>query len=143
MVGVDESPASEAALAFAHDWASRHSAPLVVVHAWADMAVDPKIVNLLYTDDVREEETRLLAERLAGWQEKYPDVEVRRELPRKRPARALLERSRGARLLVVGSRGRGEISGRLLGSTSQALIHRADCPVAVIRGDTPGPSGSR
>ncbi len=108
VVGVDGSPASEATLAFAHVWASRHAAPLVVVDAWADTAVDSKIVNLLYSDDVREEETRMLAELLAGWQEKYPDVEVRRELPRKRPARALLDSpekpSRRQRSTCGGSR---------------------------------------
>jgi nucleotide-binding universal stress UspA family protein len=132
VVGLDGSPTSEAALAFAFDWATRHAAPLVAVHAWTDVTVDPAVATLLYRDDVREEESRLLAEQLAGWGEKYPDVAVQRVLAPDRAAHALLERSETARLLVVGARGRGGMAGLLLGSTSQALLHRAGCPVAVI-----------
>jgi len=74
-----------------------------------------------------------LAERLAGWQEKYPDVHVRREVVRDHPSRALLRYAEGARLIVVGTRGRGGFSGLVLGSTGQHLLHHAPCPVAVVR----------
>ena len=79
------------------------------------------------------DEREVLADRLAGWAEKYPDVTVRRLVARDRPARALVEESGRAQLVVVGSRGRGGISGLLLGSVSQALLHHAACPVAVVR----------
>jgi nucleotide-binding universal stress UspA family protein len=60
-------------------------------------------------------------------------VVVHRELRHQRPTTALLEHSRTAQLVVVGSRGRGGFSGMLLGSTSHALASHAHCPVIVIR----------
>lgn len=72
---------------------------------------------------------------MAVWQEKYPDVPVETVVTRGRPVRTLLERGEHAQLIVVGSRGRGGFKGMLLGSTSQALVTHAPCPVAVVRGD--------
>ncbi|WNV84780.1 universal stress protein [Umezawaea sp. Da 62-37] len=136
VVGVDGSPASEAAIAFAFDAASVLEAPLTAVLSWTDALVDSAFQATRFTmAELADEEgqTRLLAERLAGWQEKYPDVSVDRVVVRDRPAIALLRLADHARLLVVGSRGRGGFTGMLLGSTSQALVHHAPCPVAVVR----------
>ncbi|MHA6794271.1 universal stress protein [Pseudonocardia bannensis] len=133
VVGVDGSPTSEAALAFAFDTAARRRAPLLVVHTWQDLMLDPKVAPLLDWDARAATERRVLAERLAGWSEKYPDVEVRRLVTRDRPARALREQSVDAQLVVVGSRGRGGFAGLLLGSVSQTLLHHSHCPVAVVR----------
>jgi nucleotide-binding universal stress UspA family protein len=58
---------------------------------------------------------------------------VQRIVRRDRPAHALTELSRNAQLVVVGSRGRGGFTGMLLGSVSHAVLHRAHCPVAVVR----------
>jgi nucleotide-binding universal stress UspA family protein len=82
---------------------------------------------------VAAEEERVLAERLVGWQDKYPDVEVRRVVAKDRPVRCLLDAAVGARMLVVGSRGRGGVPGMLLGSTSQSLLYAAACPLAIVR----------
>ena len=77
----------------------------------------------------------MLAEQTAGWQEKYPDVDVRRLVLKDRPVHALLSiaEEQGAQLIVVGSRGHGGFLGMGLGSVSQSLVHHASCPVAVVR----------
>ena len=140
VVGVDGSPTSEAATAFAFEAASLRRVPLVAVHVWRDVLVDATMAPLLDWDVIDSDEREVLAERLAGWTEKYPDVPVRRLVARDRPARALVEESGRAQLVVVGSRGRGGFHGLLLGSVSQALLHHAHCPVAVVRsprGDEP------
>jgi nucleotide-binding universal stress UspA family protein len=78
-------------------------------------------------------EHEILAGRLAGWGEKFPHAPVHRVVAYDRPAHTLLEQSAGAQLVVVGSRGRGAFAGLVLGSVSQALLHHATCPVAVVR----------
>ncbi|MEU4804095.1 universal stress protein [Actinosynnema sp. NPDC023587] len=135
VVGVDGSPASERAVEFAFEAASMRDAPLVAVIAGNDVAVDSAFGSPLAVDwdRIEEDERVVLAERLAGWQERYPDVEVERVVVRDRPVRALLKFADRAQLLVVGSRGRGGFKGMLLGSTSQTLVYHAPCPLAVVR----------
>jgi nucleotide-binding universal stress UspA family protein len=136
VVGVDGSPASEAAIGFAFEAASTRGVPLTAVMTWTDFLVDsPHDEARLAIDweQVEESERRLLAQRMAGWQEKYPDVRVDRVVLRDRPVRALLRLAEDAQLLVVGSRGHGGFTGMLLGSTSQALVYHAPCPLAVVR----------
>ncbi|MDX8056503.1 universal stress protein [Lentzea sp. BCCO 10_0798] len=136
VVGVDGSPTSEAALAFAFEAASTRGVALTALMTSQDFTVDSAYhVSRIAIDwaQVEEDERRLLAQRLAGWQEKYPDVEVRRVVLRDRPARALMRYGAEAQLLVVGSHGHGGFAGMLLGSTSQALVHHAPCPLAIVR----------
>ena len=131
VVGVDGSRLSEAALEFAVDAALRRRTTLVAVHAWQDTA-DPRLAPLIDGDAVAVEEAAVLAERLAGRQDKHPDLTIERRLVRDRPAQELTALSEGAQLVVVGSRGRGGFAGLLLGSVSQALPRHAACPVAVV-----------
>jgi nucleotide-binding universal stress UspA family protein len=138
VVGVDGSPTSEAAVEFAFEAAALRKVPLVAVHVWRDLLVDSTMAPLLDWDAVEADEREVLAERLSGWTEKYPDVPVRRLVSRDRPAHALVDESGRAQLVVVGSRGRGAVRGMLLGSVSQALLHHAHCPVAVVRTVVPG-----
>lgn len=142
VLGVDGSEASEAAIAFAYEAASLRKATLIAVHAWSDVSIPASFVPAPPMYDwplIQDDEERLLAQRLAGWQEKYPDVHVRRVVTEGRPAHSLLQAAVGAQLIVVGSRGRGGLSGLLLGSTSQALVHHAPCPVVVVRPETARP----
>lgn len=90
-------------------------------------------VGQLMDWDVETEERAVLGECLAGWAQKYPDVPVRRVVARDGPAHALLAEVAQARLVVVGTRGRGGFRGLLLGSVSHALLHRSPCQVAVVR----------
>lgn len=139
VVGVDGSPTGEAALAFAYDAAASRGVPLVAVHAWSGSVADVPVAALIDADAVEREELQVLAERLAGWTQKYPDVVVQRLVPRSHPVPALVECTNDAQLLVVGSRGRGGLAGLLLGSVSQGVLHRSHCPVAVVRTDA-GPA---
>ncbi|MEQ0557982.1 universal stress protein [Amycolatopsis sp. NEAU-NG30] len=136
VVGIDGTPNSEQAVAIAFEEASLRGVPLVAVHAWNDVTYEDAFGSariLTQPESLEEGEERLLGQRLAGWQEKYPDVEIRRLLVRDRPRHALLDLSAEAQLVVVGSRGRGGFTGMLLGSTSQALVQHAGCPVLVVR----------
>jgi nucleotide-binding universal stress UspA family protein len=133
VVGIDGSPVSEAALGFAFDAAAVRGAELVALHAWSPTAVDKALERVLDWDAVADEEDAVLAERLSGWGQKYPQVTVRRSVVRDGAARALVDASHGAQLVVVGSRGRGNAAGLLLGSVSHGVLHAAHCPVAIVR----------
>ncbi len=78
---------------------------------------------------------RWLAEMLAGWQEKYPDVRVQRAVLDDHPVRGLVAESHGQSLLVVGARSRRSRLAPLLGSVSQGILHHARCPVAVLHAE--------
>lgn len=137
VVGVDGSPTSNRAIGFAFDFAARHGCGLVAVHAFSDTPLEAgrldrrAIGNERVTVDRAASE--LLSASLADHVRRYPDVPVRQVSSVDRPARALVDAAEGADLLVVGSRGRGPIRRRLLGSVSHAVVHCAPCPVAVVR----------
>ncbi|RDI55297.1 universal stress protein [Nocardia mexicana] len=132
LVGVDGSENSLPALEIAFEEASRRKVGLVALHAWSDVSagLDPSILGW---DAIHDTEDAVLAESLAGYAERYPDVPVRRILVRDRPVRSLLQESENAQLTVVGSHGRGGFAGMLLGSTSTALLHSVECPMIVVR----------
>jgi nucleotide-binding universal stress UspA family protein len=132
VVGVDSGPVSEAAVAFAFQAAADRSTSLIAVHTWWDSFLDQSPA-VLFRDEDQAYEQEQLAQRLAGWSEKYPQVQVTPVVTRDRAVHQLLERSREAQLVVVGSRGHGELAGLVLGSVSNALVHNADCPVAIVR----------
>jgi nucleotide-binding universal stress UspA family protein len=119
------------ATAIAFDEASRRCVELVALHAWVDVgAFESQGPGWTMMESIEE---KVLAERLAGWQERYPDVKVRRVVVQGQPAQQLIEHSESAQLVVVGSHGRGGFTGITLGSVSAAVVQAARMPVIVAR----------
>lgn len=138
VVGVDGSPDSLRALAFAFDVASRTGWKLRAVHTWDVPPIgaltgmpSPEPPELLV--ERAEFETRAALEEMTGFGDRYPDVAVEHVIVRGAAAKTLVEQSAGAALLVVGSRGRGGFLGLILGSVSQGVLQHAKCNVAVVR----------
>jgi nucleotide-binding universal stress UspA family protein len=134
VVGVDGSAVSDRAVGFAFEEASLRDAPLVAIHTW-DFPMPTEFGNplpLVYDQEIADAEERVLSEAIAGWGERFPDVAVTRRVHQSRPAKALVDESEQAQLIVVGARGRGGFTGLLLGSVSQSVLHHSRCPVAIV-----------
>jgi nucleotide-binding universal stress UspA family protein len=86
---------------------------------------------------VASDEREVLAERMAGWAERHPDVDAQQVVVPGRAAAELVRQSDAAQLVVVGSHGRGSLAGLFLGSVSHAVLHRARCPLAIVRPRAP------
>ncbi|MEV6874635.1 universal stress protein [Amycolatopsis sp. NPDC051128] len=129
VVGVDPSGSSEHALRFALEEAAAVRAPVHVVHAWHDglLASEVELADIGVT------EQRELDAHIASWARKYPTLDITARAIRNRiTSRALLSAHPDARLIVVGTRGRGPVAGGVLGSTGNALLAHAACPVVVV-----------
>jgi nucleotide-binding universal stress UspA family protein len=131
LVGIDGSTASEGAAAAAFDEASRRGVPLLALLAWSDVGVFPILGMDLRT--YRDQAAELLSERLAGWRECYPDVQVQQRLVCDVPDRWLVDESRNAQLVVLGSGGHGGYAGMHLGSVTSTVVRSAHVPVIVVR----------
>jgi nucleotide-binding universal stress UspA family protein len=137
VVGVDHSPGAKAALIFAEKEARLRGATLRAVHAW-------QYGYIGYTGlegampalggDIKELHAAAEAALEASVREALPDshVEIERRTIQGVPAGVLVDESRDADLLVVGSRGHGGFVGLLLGSVSQQCAHHAECPVVIV-----------
>lgn len=109
----------------AFDEASHREVALIAMHAWVDVLDAAPEFDWRVE---REEAHEVLGERLAGWQERYPDVKVIRKVVKGNPGRWLVEHSGQAQLVVVGSHGRGGFAGMLLGSVSRRVVEAAQTP---------------
>ena len=132
LVGIEGSPTSELAAAIAFDEASRRHVDLIALHAWSDCEMT-ELPTVDWPEAKAEEGERLLAGALAGWQDRYPDVTVQKLVVCDRPARALVETSESAQLVVVGSHGRNAFTRTFLGSVSNAVVQSVRMPVIVAR----------
>lgn len=132
VVGVDGSPTSDDALAWAGDEADRHQAELVVVHGWAYpyLAVDSSSLQArdltqvdaaCTLDAAVEQATARFASPVTGC------------LIEATPATALLQTVRDGDLLVVGSRGRGAVVSAVFGSTVNIVAEQCAVPMIVVR----------
>lgn len=133
VVGIDGSRTSRAALEYACQRAEATGEAVVAIHGWRVWAPSTDVWAAAPRSVDTDERERLLAESIAGVLEDHPDVRLEQEVVAVAPAQCLVDASASASLVVVGSRGLGYFSGLLLGSVSQAVLHRATCPVAVVR----------
>ena len=137
VAAVDIDDDCDAVLAFAFDEAARRGAGLTVTHVWDEPWIvsygqqDPGIVEDVARIE-REREDRLAAlVRSAG--QHYPAAHVFHQIATGSTTGLLVEASQHADLLVTGARRHGEgRHGMLLGPVTQALLHHAQCPVAVV-----------
>ncbi|WP_337110422.1 universal stress protein [Prescottella equi] len=138
VVGVDGTDNSTPAIAAAFEEASVRGAGLSAIHTWSPFELSTAFDDRLDLpwDEVEVAEHAVLAESLAGWEDRHPETEVTRLVLRGDPADELRRRAVGAELLVVGSHGRGGFAGMLLGSTGGALLHSAECPLMIVRSRT-------
>jgi nucleotide-binding universal stress UspA family protein len=138
VVGVDHSPDANAALVFAEEEARLRGANLRVVHAW-------QYGYIGYTGfeggmpalggDIKKMQAAAEAALQASVSQAMgkSDVEIEQRVVQGAPAAVLVEESRDADLLVVGSRGHGGFTQLLLGSVSQQCAHLSECPVVIVR----------
>ncbi|MGY4103082.1 universal stress protein [Nocardia sp. R16R-3T] len=135
VVGIGGSATDESVIGAAFAEAADRDTDLVAVHVWSDLDF-AEFGGYEFLDipqeDIATAETVLLTERLAGWQQKFPDVRLTREVYPSDVRTHLMEWSKKAQLVVVGSRGRGGFHGLLIGSTSNSLVQHAYCPILVV-----------
>lgn len=122
VVGVDED--NEAALRFAAEYAQLHDLQLHAVYAHAPVLADERIF--------RNDADRWVHETMAGVCADFPDLTIRLSVQLHRTVETLLQESRDQRLLVVGRRHRSRYPALHVGAVSQAVLHHAPCPVAVV-----------
>jgi nucleotide-binding universal stress UspA family protein len=137
-LGVDGSPRSHAAIEYAFVTASRWQVPLVAVFALRRPG--STMAGAAPVDaEGQSQAIHLLAEQLAPWRAKFPDVTVTEVVADGHPVTVIREHAADAGLVVVGGRGHGTITGLLLGSVTRALLAHVDRPVAVVHDSTAEP----
>jgi nucleotide-binding universal stress UspA family protein len=136
LVGVDGSPSSHKALAWAAAEASEHGAHLVVLNVWEHTLLPPAggvSVSERYVPDPSQRTADDLIADVKEVLGEDPPVLVQPRVKQGNPSKVLIEESAGVDLLVVGTRGHGGFAGLVLGSVSQHVAAYAECPVTVVR----------
>jgi nucleotide-binding universal stress UspA family protein len=138
VVGVDGSEVSSAALAFAVEEAEVRSVPVRVVHAWhSPPTYGGDFPTVIDVDEIEKVARRTLENAVEPYRGRQPGLVVDSWLVRGPAGPELIEASRDASLLVLGSHGHSGVVAGLLGSVSQWAVHHAHVPVAVLRGPAP------
>jgi nucleotide-binding universal stress UspA family protein len=139
-VGIRDPQETGQALAFAFEEAALRGADLIAIHTWSWIPAAPRLARSneasgLRPDDparISAEADRQLAAALAAWQDKYPAVNVRRDVIHGHPGRVLASYSARADLVVLGRHDHPEGAGPGIGSIQHAVLDHAHGPVAVI-----------
>ncbi len=132
VVGVGLDGSSTAALELAFDLAAENGVPLDVVHAWGANDTFVDVASYQQRTEILERHEQLVAEQVAGYAEKYPDVVITTTMPDAGAVGALVARSEDASHIVLGTHGRHGVRS-LLGSVSRGVLQHAHCPVTVVR----------
>jgi nucleotide-binding universal stress UspA family protein len=134
VTGVDGSASSLRALDFACREATSTGDTVAVVRAWrpGTIPIDKHgdVPSKMSTTLRHEEE--ILGEVVARARAEHPGVAIEADFIATEPARALVDASARARLVVVGTRGLTFVEQAVLGSVSHHVLHHAQCPVAVV-----------
>lgn len=133
VVGVDGSASSLAALEWGAHQAELTGSALHAVTVWAWPTTYGYPIPVATGFDPAADAAKVLDDAVAGIRRAHPSIEIRTSVLEGSTAKALVESSRGAEILVVGSRGHGELAGMLLGSVSEHCAAHAHCPVLVVR----------
>jgi nucleotide-binding universal stress UspA family protein len=138
VVGVDGSEAAREALAWALAEGRLRNVPVRAVAAWhvAPLAYGAPgfaIADRELFDSFRVAAEQALDETVDALADAAKGVRVEKEVVEGAAPHVLIEAAEDAELLVVGSRGRGEVTGLLLGSVSFQVAHLASCPVVIVR----------
>jgi nucleotide-binding universal stress UspA family protein len=132
VVGIDGSPASLLALEWAARQAELTNSLLEIVAAW-EWPTGFGWTAIPEGYDPATDTEKVLEPVLSSLRVAHPRVMLKQKIVEGHPAPVLVKESRGADLLVVGSRGHGEFVGMLIGSTSEHCVANAACPVVVFR----------
>ena len=132
-IGIDGSAGSQAALDWAIDEAMRCDAELVLVHGWTYPYQGPRTGITEPRDDMRLDAMRTLEASALHVREIAPALRCHSIISEQSPAKAIIDASKEADLVVVGSRGHGGFAALLLGSVSRTVLQHAHVPVAVVR----------
>jgi nucleotide-binding universal stress UspA family protein len=133
VVGIDGSPSSLAALEWAARQAEFTGSALEVMIVWQWPMSYGFAMPLASDFDPATEAGKVLDGAIADARKAHPEVEIRPSIIEGFPAQVLVEASKDAELVVVGSRGHGEFAGLLIGSVSEHCVTHAHCPVLVLR----------